>query len=48
MYEDDSDEHDHATVGAPMMVEVKGHNHTPRQLSQRSLNRDSEDEEEDR
>ncbi|CAC5423678.1 unnamed protein product [Mytilus coruscus] len=46
MHEEDSD--DDMNVGAPMMVEVKGHNRTPRQHSQRSLNRDSEEDEEDR
>jgi hypothetical protein len=37
-----------AAIGAPMMVEVKGHNRTPRQHSQRSLHRESDEDEEDR
>lgn len=50
MYSEDSDEDVSVgpSVGAPMMVEVKGHDRTPRQLSQRSLSRDTEDGEEDR
>ncbi|XP_063437790.1 tetratricopeptide repeat protein 23-like [Mytilus trossulus] len=46
MHSEDSD--DDMNVGAPMMVEVKGHSRTPRQHSQRSLHRDSDEDEENR
>ncbi|CAG2237738.1 unnamed protein product [Mytilus edulis] len=46
MHSEDSD--DDMNVGAPMMVEVKGHSRTPQQHSQRSLHRDSDEDEENR
>lgn len=48
MYDEDFDDDEGAAIGAPMMVEVKGHNRTPRQHSQRSLHRESDEDEEDR
>jgi hypothetical protein len=48
MYDDDFEDDEGAAIGAPMMVEVKGHNRTPRQHSQRSLHRESDEDEEDR
>ena len=48
MYDDDIEDDEDVAVGAPMMVEVKGHNRTPRQHSQRSLHREYDEDEEDR